>query len=123
MIIFKKPSKQLLTRSWIRSYSLRVTEPKICHPSVKQYSGYLGIVTGRHLFFWFFESRIAPSKAPIILWISGGSGCSSTFGLLFELGPCGISNEGKSTSLNPYSWNEHADIISGPAHQYWFLLC
>ncbi len=33
-------------------YRLRITEPKLCDPSVKQYSGYLDISETRHLFFW-----------------------------------------------------------------------
>ena len=34
------------------NYRLRVTSPKICDPTVKQYSGYLDISDTRHLFFW-----------------------------------------------------------------------
>jgi cathepsin A (carboxypeptidase C) len=36
--------------------------------------------------------------------------CSST-GLLFELGPCSIVNEGRNTMLNARSWNPNANII------------
>jgi cathepsin A (carboxypeptidase C) len=36
---------------------------------------------------------------------------SSCFGLLFELGPCLIADEGKNVTHNPYSWNTHANII------------
>jgi cathepsin A (carboxypeptidase C) len=35
-----------------KDHSLRITTPKICDPSVRQYSGYLDITTGKHLFFW-----------------------------------------------------------------------
>jgi cathepsin A (carboxypeptidase C) len=59
----------------------------------------------------FFESRHDPVDAPLILWLSGGPGCSSTTGLLFELGPCSIVDEGKNVTHNPYSWNSHANII------------
>jgi len=107
-------------------YSLRVAEPKLCDPSVKQHSGYLDIADDKHLFFWcvpehlayfcsnlarFFESRVNPDEAPVILWLNGGPGCSSSTGLLFELGPCNISDNGKNTTANPYSWNSHANII------------
>lgn len=33
-------------------HSLRITKPKICDPSVRQYSGYMDITSGKHLFFW-----------------------------------------------------------------------
>lgn len=76
-----------------------------------QYSGYLDIAEDKHLFFWFFESRSTPSKSPLVLWLNGGPGCSSSTGLLFELGPCAIKNEGKSTEVNKYSWSTHANMI------------
>ncbi|KAJ3526965.1 hypothetical protein NMY22_g9960 [Coprinellus aureogranulatus] len=94
------------------TYSLRVTEPEgLCDPSVKQHSGYFDVAEDKHLFFWFFESRTAPEDAPLILWLNGGPGCSSSTGLLFELGPCSIQQDGKNVTHNPYSWNTHANII------------
>jgi len=33
-------------------HGLRITKPKICDPSVRQYSGYMDITSGKHLFFW-----------------------------------------------------------------------
>ncbi|KAL4068599.1 Alpha/Beta hydrolase protein [Scleroderma yunnanense] len=92
-------------------HQLRITEPSLCDPSVKQYSGYLDITDDKHLFFWFFESRNSPQDAPVILWLNGGPGCSSSTGLLFELGPCSIADGGKNATFNPYSWNTHANII------------
>ncbi|KZT27650.1 serine carboxypeptidase [Neolentinus lepideus HHB14362 ss-1] len=102
---------ELVTNPLFSEHSLRVTEPTLCDSSVKQYSGYLDITDGKHLFFWFFESRISPETAPLVLWLNGGPGCSSTTGLLFELGPCRIADEGKNTTRNDYSWNTHANVI------------
>ncbi|KAG6854174.1 hypothetical protein C0991_009826 [Blastosporella zonata] len=59
----------------------------------------------------FFESRTSPADAPLVLWLNGGPGCSSSTGLLFELGPCRVANEGQNTTFNPHSWNNNANII------------
>ena len=83
-------SDELVTHPAFQSYRLRVTEPTLCERNVKQHSGYLDIAEDKHLFFWFFEARENPETAPLILWMNGGPGCSSSTGLLFELGPCRI---------------------------------
>ncbi|KAJ7145287.1 serine carboxypeptidase [Mycena filopes] len=95
-------------------YSLRVQKPTLCDDSVKQYSGYLDIAEDKHLFFWFFESRGSPSEDPLVMWLNGGPGCSSTTGLLFELGPCTINKTEDGTVFttpNPHSWNKNANVI------------
>lgn len=102
---------ELVQHPQFGEYKLRVTEPSLCDPSVKQYSGYLDITDDKHLFFWFFESRSSPEEAPLVMWLNGGPGCSSSTGLLFELGPCNIADEGASTTFNPHSWNAHANVI------------
>ncbi|KAI0756437.1 alpha/beta-hydrolase [Daedaleopsis nitida] len=90
-------------------YRLRLTSPKLCD-SVKQYSGYLDISDSHHLFFWFFEARKDPETAPLMMWLNGGPGCSSTTGLLFENGPCTIVDS-NTTAPNPHSWNNVANMI------------
>lgn len=72
-----------------------------CHPSLMLCWGS----------FRFFESRGSPKDDPLILWLNGGPGCSSSTGLLFELGPCSIANDGLNTTHNPHSWNKNANII------------
>ncbi|KAG6379737.1 peptidase S10 serine carboxypeptidase [Boletus reticuloceps] len=102
---------ELIQHSHFSDYQLRITEPTLCDPSVKQYSGYLDITDDKHLFFWFFEARNSPEDAPVVMWLNGGPGCSSSTGLLFELGPCRIADNGTSTTPNPHSWNTDANII------------
>ncbi|KAJ7875366.1 Alpha/Beta hydrolase protein [Mycena olivaceomarginata] len=102
---------ELVSHPSFDEHQLRVTEPELCDTSVKQYSGYLDIADDKHLFFWFFESRNSPSTDPLVLWLNGGPGCSSSTGLLFELGPCSIANEGKNTTFNKHSWTASANMI------------
>ncbi|ANB11373.1 carboxypeptidase C PRC1 [Sugiyamaella lignohabitans] len=93
-------------------HSLRIRSPKkLGIDTVKQYSGYLDVEEeDKHFFFWFFESRNDPANDSVVLWLNGGPGCSSMTGLLFELGPSGISKELKPVH-NPYAWNNNASVI------------
>ncbi|KAN0066552.1 hypothetical protein ACQY0O_000646 [Thecaphora frezii] len=94
-------------------YALRLstTAKPFCDKDVVQYSGYLDVSETKHLWFIFFESRSKPREDPVVLWLNGGPGCSSSTGLLFELGPCRVTDEGKSTESNPFSWNNHANLL------------
>jgi len=105
-------SFEKVTMDEFPDYAIRVRKPEgLCDPDVLQYSGYLDISTSKHLFFWFFESRTAPETDPLVLWLNGGPGCSSSTGLLFELGPCQVQHEGKSTKPNPFAWNSKANLL------------
>merc|ERR1719473_2193904 len=80
-----------------------------CDPNVQQYSGYFSLSTGdKHYFYWYFESRGAPATDPVVLWLTGGPGCSSEVALFGENGPCKVSADGMTTTLNAQSWNTHA---------------
>lgn len=83
-----------------------------CDPSIKQHSGYFDIdaATDKHYFFWAFESRGSPASDPVILWMTGGPGCSSGLAVLVENGPCHLTTDGTMYS-NPYSWNDGATVI------------
>ncbi|KAG8716228.1 hypothetical protein FRC09_015955 [Ceratobasidium sp. 395] len=94
------------------NHKIRVQSVKnLCDSSVKQYSGYLDVSKHKHLFFWFFESRKDPHKAPLAAWMNGGPGGSSAVGLLMENGPCNIQPGGNSTGRNPYGWNEVTNMF------------
>jgi len=106
-----------------------VVDPHFCDPkSPKSISGYMDISDqkgeDKHLFYWMFEKRTKKSlrspdvnphtpedNTPIILWLTGGPGCSSTLALLYENGPCSVNAEGTKTKPNAYSWNEAAHVI------------
>nr|GMD04304.1 serine carboxypeptidase-like 11 isoform X1 [Ipomoea batatas] len=81
-------------------------------------TGYIGVGKSEdiQLFYYFVKSESNPSIDPIVLWISGGPGCSSFVAMTEELGPLLFdvpkNNWSLPTlSLNPYSWTKVASFI------------
>ncbi|VDK18406.1 unnamed protein product [Anisakis simplex] len=79
----------------------------------KMYSGYLkGNKEGTFkMFYWLVEAYEHPEDAPLLLWLSGGPGCSSVAGALEELGPFYVNRDGKSLFQHAYAWNRHANVL------------
>ena len=76
------------------------------------YSGYLKTdVEGNELFYVFTPSQSSPLNDPLFLWLNGGPGCSSLFGLLTEIGPVTAVPFENRFQLNEYSWNMNASIL------------
>ncbi|KAF8085778.1 hypothetical protein N665_0648s0029 [Sinapis alba] len=68
------------------------------------------------LFYYFIKSERNPEEDPLLLWLSGGPGCSSISGLLFENGPLTVKLEvynGTLPSLvsTTYSWTKISSIL------------
>jgi carboxypeptidase C (cathepsin A) len=79
-----------------------------------QYTGYIVVRGGnvqRKLFYWLAESQGNPSIDPIVIWFTGGPGCSGLFALFTEHGPWRIKGKEQLLDLNPYSWNREATIV------------
>jgi cathepsin A (carboxypeptidase C) len=87
----------------------------LCDANVKSLSGYFQVSEEENIeknyFYWFFESRSRPKTDPLMIWLTGGPGCSSQLALLTENGPCTVSEDGQTTIPNPYSWNSNANIM------------
>lgn len=62
------------------------------------------------MFYWLFRSRRSPSTDPVVMWLTGGPGCSSETALFFENGPFSI-NDDLSLKNNTYSWNDVATVV------------
>lgn len=61
------------------------------------------------MFYFFFESKNNVTD-PVVLWLTGGPGCSGSVALFTENGPFAIS-ENLSLSWNPYSWDKVVDLF------------
>jgi len=79
---------------------------------VVQHYGYLNANTtyGAYLFYWMFESQGTPSTDPLVLWLTGGPGCSSLLACFFENGPYTVTSQ-LTLKPNPYSWNTNANLL------------
>jgi len=90
----------------------------------KQYSGYVNLPPftlapyqqnySINTFFWFFEARAHPETAPLTIWLNGGPGASSVFGLFEEVGPCEIvqlPNGSYSTQPRVWGWDRSSNLL------------
>ncbi|KAF8046471.1 hypothetical protein N665_3663s0003 [Sinapis alba] len=83
-------------------------------PSVDELARHAGYYTLEHskparMFYFFFESKNNVTD-PVVLWLTGGPGCSGSLALFTENGPFALS-ENLSLSWNPYSWDKVSNII------------
>eukprot|EP00238_Polyblepharides_amylifera_P015592 CAMPEP_0196573886 /NCGR_PEP_ID=MMETSP1081-20130531/3705_1 /TAXON_ID=36882 /ORGANISM="Pyramimonas amylifera, Strain CCMP720" /LENGTH=454 /DNA_ID=CAMNT_0041891733 /DNA_START=28 /DNA_END=1392 /DNA_ORIENTATION=- len=74
-------------------------------------AGYIKLDNSRdaHLFYWFFNSK-GSVKDPLVLWLSGGPGCSSQFALLEENGPYKLAPN-ITLIRAKYSWSEYSNLL------------
>ncbi|KAM3237710.1 serine carboxypeptidase-like 9 [Capsicum annuum] len=89
-------------------------------------TGYIGVGDSDdvQLFYYFVKSESNPKLDPLILWLTGGPGCSALSGLLFEIGPITLepveygdfkpaqyNSSFPSLVLNPHTWTKVASLI------------
>ncbi|XP_045088756.1 serine carboxypeptidase II-3-like [Aegilops tauschii subsp. strangulata] len=84
-----------------------------------QYAGYVTVdaAAGRALFYYLAEAvggngdGSSSKGKPLLLWLNGGSGCSSLgYGAMEELGPFRVMSDGKTLYRNPYSWKAGSTV-------------
>lgn len=67
------------------------------------------------MFYFFFESRNR-KEDPVVIWLTGGPGCSSELALFYENGPFKIANN-LSLVWNEYGWDQ---VLSLVTQSFWF---
>ncbi|KAJ6640942.1 Vitellogenic carboxypeptidase [Pseudolycoriella hygida] len=84
---------------------------------VKSYSGYFTVNStyNSNLFFWYFPAKNNAANAPVVLWLQGGPGGSSLYGLFMENGPVFVNQYGR-LEKRKVSWHEdhHMVYIDNP---------
>ncbi|XP_059635200.1 serine carboxypeptidase-like 2 isoform X2 [Cornus florida] len=81
-------------------------------------TGYVGVDESEdvQLFYYFVKSESNPEDDPLVLWLTGGPGCTSFTALIYEIGPLNFEAVQYNGSLptlvlNPNSWTKAASII------------
>jgi vitellogenic carboxypeptidase-like protein len=84
-------------------------QPQYSYPS---YSGYLTVnkTHDSNLFFWFFPAQSGDVSAPFLVWLQGGPGASSLFGLFAEQGPIMVDKE-KNLHRRDITWNSKYHLL------------
>ncbi|KAJ6311487.1 hypothetical protein OIU77_013281 [Salix suchowensis] len=105
-------------------YNKRIVERKFRFPNVVgdekesftvddlgHHAGYYKIEHSHdaRMFYFFFESRTS-KKDPVVIWLTGGPGCSSELAMFYENGPYTIANN-LSLVRNEYGWDKVSNLL------------
>ncbi|XP_078150871.1 serine carboxypeptidase-like 2 isoform X2 [Carex rostrata] len=81
-------------------------------------TGYLEVdeEKGVEFFYYFIESESNPEEDPLMLWLTGGPGCSGFSGLVFEIGPLSFDLQGYRDGLPSLfykadTWTKVSNVI------------
>lgn len=78
---------------------------------IKQSSGVVDVrADGSNMFYWLFDSESAPETDPLVIWLTGGPGCSSELAVFMENGPYRI-DYWQDMKLNEYTWSKKANML------------
>ncbi|XP_046676417.1 venom serine carboxypeptidase-like isoform X2 [Homalodisca vitripennis] len=94
---------------------LSKVEPDI--GNVTSYSGFFTVnkECGSNLFFWFFPAQKENWRdAPLILWLQGGPGATSLYGIFEEIGPFSSYEEGLEKRNSSWNTDHNLLIIDQP---------
>ncbi|KAF8433226.1 alpha/beta-hydrolase [Boletus edulis BED1] len=103
---------------WQTYFQVTESLPNVTWPIARNWAGNIPVQRAGHpndtLFFWAFEasdgSFTADCDEPWGIWLNGGPGGSSLFGLLFENGPIHILSD-YSVVENQYAWSTVSDHV------------
>ncbi|KAK1269780.1 Serine carboxypeptidase-like 7 [Acorus gramineus] len=114
LIFISSVSLSLSTSSWIVRTLPGFDGPLPFHLE----TGYIRVDEERdaQLFYYFIKSERSPDEDPLLVWMSGGPGCSVISGVAFEIGPLRFDvkeykGELPNLVLHPYSWTKVSNIL------------
>ncbi|GLE03808.1 hypothetical protein PINS_up012710 [Pythium insidiosum] len=66
--------------------------------------------TSNKIFYWHVAAATNAEKAPLVIWLNGGPGCSSMQGALLGISPFSIVDD-TTIEVNKHSWHRHANLL------------
>jgi vitellogenic carboxypeptidase-like protein len=86
-------------------------------PAIGNFTSYSGFFTtdaqvtrDNNMFFWYLPAQNGDSDAPLVIWLQGGPGGSSLFGMFIEMGPFNVDSKFNLVP-KPYTWNDKYDML------------
>ncbi|KAI8539745.1 hypothetical protein RHMOL_Rhmol09G0206600 [Rhododendron molle] len=88
-----------------------LAEPSVTEEDLGHHAGYYKIENSHaaRMFYFFFESRNS-KKDPVVIWLTGGPGCSSELAMFYENGPFNIAKN-MSLGWNEYGWDKASNLL------------
>lgn len=83
---------------------------------IKSYAGFFTVNStyNSNQFFWYFPSMTTNKNAPVIVWLQGGPGATSLYGLFTENGPLIVSKRKFRRRMYTWALNHHVIYIDNP---------
>jgi vitellogenic carboxypeptidase-like protein len=91
-----------------------VADPSIL-PGVESWAAFATVDENlkNHLFWWYLAPQVRPKageRFPLLIWLQGGPGASSLFGMFSEFGPYKL-HKNLTVEKRPIHWNEHFGLL------------
>ncbi|KAK4754559.1 hypothetical protein SAY87_002663 [Trapa incisa] len=100
----------------------KIVEKKLKFPGFGEENGFSVDDLGHHagyykidhthdarMFYFFFESRNSKDD-PVVIWLTGGPGCSSELAIFYENGPFAIADN-LTLMWNEYGWDKASNLL------------
>ena len=80
---------------------------------VTSYAGFASVnATAKNkLFFWYVPPLENNGSTPLLIWLQGGPGGSSLFGMFSEMGPYSVNKDGATLNPRLETWNRQYGMI------------
>ena len=79
----------------------------------ESYAGYVTVNAscGSNVFYWFFPAISGNTSAPLLMWLNGGPGSTSMYGLFNEMGPFSVAADGQTLVPRAATWNAEYAMV------------